>query len=125
MLRFLFSLVCGWLVALSSFAQADDSSYQSGTEMAAAHPDLVRDESGFYVSVPVDYKNPLRGQTKIYVHFQKPFRANLPTFAFFNGGPGQASHFPNVRSWKSLSDLRTLLRNSVRHHVRPFFPAAH
>lgn len=69
------------------------ANYQSGHFLCDnAEPELLSDEHGVYVSVPVDYAHPEAGSTEIYTYFEKTFDAQKPTLVFFSGGPGQPSH---------------------------------
>lgn len=67
--------------------------YKSGRTLCKENEKLISYQNGFYVEVPLDYKNPAKGKTPIYVWFEKGYNKNLPTVAHFTGGPGQTSHW--------------------------------
>ncbi|MFZ4404415.1 MAG: alpha/beta fold hydrolase [Pseudobdellovibrionaceae bacterium] len=69
--------------------------YKNGKQLLIENSEISGKENGFFVSVPVDYNDLTKGTTEIYVHFRSPYNPNLPTYAFFTGGPGQSSHFPS------------------------------
>lgn len=75
-----------------AFAQ---NGYKSGKALFAENAETSQKENGFFVNVPIDYKDPSKGFTEIYAHFRKPFNPALPTYVLFTGGPGQSSHFPS------------------------------
>lgn len=52
-------------------------------------------ENGNYIDLPLDYNNPKLGTISIYYYTLAPFDPLKPSFIFFQGGPGGASHFMN------------------------------
>ncbi len=73
----------------------DSSQYQSGRQLCESiYPKMLAHEKGFYTAVPLDYKNPAAGTTDVYAFFAGGvYDASLPTVIYFNGGPGQPSHW--------------------------------
>lgn len=55
--------------------------------------EAIRNEDGFFVDVPLDYNQPQSEKMKIYAYFKKAYNPLLPTMVFFDGGPGQTTHF--------------------------------
>jgi proline iminopeptidase len=70
------------------------NSYKSGKQLLAENQELAKAENGFYVTVPIDYQDHLKGTTDLYAYFRKTYDPKLPTYFLFTGGPGQSSHFP-------------------------------
>lgn len=65
----------------------------TGKEFCAKYAEQIAKEDGFEVMVPVDYENSKRGKTRIWAFFKSgPFKPELPTVIFLDGGPGGNSH---------------------------------
>lgn len=95
--RFRNGLICLFtssVILIGNFSIAGES-FKNGKEILAANSEIANSENGFFVKVPVDYKDSTKGITEIYAHFRNPFNPNLPTYVLFTGGPGQSSHFPS------------------------------
>lgn len=57
------------------------------------YKDVISEENGFKVTVPIDYKNPSKGTTEIFAYWAEgSYDPKLPTFIAFDGGPGGNSH---------------------------------
>src|SRR4051812_1794671 len=70
--------------------------YLSGHDLRYLNNELVEKERGFLVDVPLDYKDPERGYTQIYAHFDLPYDPALPTYLEFTSGPGIHSHYQHL-----------------------------
>lgn len=69
------------------------SAFTTGTEFCEKFKAVTGSEKGFQVSVPVDYSDSSKGTTEIHAFWAEGFYdPNLPTFIFFDGGPGGNSH---------------------------------
>lgn len=69
------------------------SGFITGTEFCEKFKDITSKENGFYVTVPVDYKDASKGQTQIWTYLTSgAFNPALPTVIFFDGGSGGNSH---------------------------------
>lgn len=66
--------------------------YLSGTKFCKEYYTITISEFGRYVTVPVDYADPSKGQLKIYVYTMKPFVESKPSYIYVDGGPGQNTH---------------------------------
>lgn len=77
------------LFALSDYSGCD---YVTPSQLMDSHKNLIEAEGGILTEVPLDYKNPNRGTTKIYSYFTTGFDPKKPTYVLFTGGPGQHSH---------------------------------
>lgn len=73
----------------------DANLYQSGRQLCeVTYVKMLPHEKGFYTTVPVNYKNPAAGTTDIYAFFAGGiYDQTKPTIIYFNGGPGQPSHW--------------------------------
>lgn len=70
------------------------ATYESGRTLCEkTYKPIVAHENGFYVTVPVDYANPSRGQTDIYAFFSGGYDPAKETLLYFTGGPGQTVHW--------------------------------
>lgn len=66
--------------------------YLSGRAFCDHYKELTSKEHGQFISVPRDYKRPHLGNIQIYAWTINPFRPELPTMIYVDGGPGQNSH---------------------------------
>lgn len=89
----LLGLILSFVMALYAPGFSAYAAYKSGHEVLADNLALANKENGFYVTVPVDYSDPLKGNTEVYAYFRNGYDSNLPTLAVFTGGPGQSAHF--------------------------------
>jgi proline iminopeptidase len=82
------------ILAISPALRAGEkAAYLSGKQLQEKFGDLTEQEHGFFVPVPIDYKDLSRGKTEIYAYFRgKPYDPSLPTYAYVHGGPGGNSH---------------------------------
>ncbi len=71
----------------------DKKNYASGKQVCSEGEALTGGENGGFVQVPYDYSKPEETKASIYYHLNDPFDPSLPTMIFFNGGPGETSHF--------------------------------
>lgn len=69
------------------------SEYVSGKALCALNPDLVKNEKGFHVEVPVNHQNPMGPKFDLYAWFQGDYKPERPTVAYLTGGPGLSSHW--------------------------------
>ncbi len=101
----------------TSQQQLTDATYQSedekkalskfikGTEFCEKYKSITSTESGFYVTVPVDYKDLAKGETKIWAYFTSGnFNPEMPTMIYFDGGSGGNSH-GSKRILKNFNEL--------------------
>lgn len=90
-------LLLSFLASQGLYAQLqipDASSYESGHKLCqVTNKEILQREVGTYIPVPVDYKDPSKGLTDIYAHFYGTYNPQWPTLIYFNGGPGQPSHW--------------------------------
>ncbi len=79
------------------FANETQKSYLSlfttGAEFCDKFKGIIEKENGFFISVPVDYLDFTKGTTEVFAYWAEGFYdPKLPTFLFFDGGPGGNSH---------------------------------
>lgn len=83
-----------------------EENYIAGEKLCAISSLEVQEEHGFFVQVPIDYKEPLKGSTSLYVHTNKPFRPEQPSLIFFDGGPGLPSHMDFIQDLPGWNIIR-------------------
>lgn len=108
MKNFLFVLlILSGSIAFGQFKIPDAVSYQNGRTLCeVTNKEIIQRQNGFFVPVPVDYNQPEKGQTEIYVHFYgQPFSAKKETLIYFNGGPGQPSHWGLFKTEPKFNQL--------------------
>ncbi len=67
--------------------------FLTGYEFCERYNSVIKNEKGFWVFVPVDYKDSHKGKTKIFAYWAGGFYdSELPTILEFDGGPGANSH---------------------------------
>ncbi|RYZ70094.1 MAG: alpha/beta fold hydrolase, partial [Proteobacteria bacterium] len=92
-LSFLFSASLA-SAAPAALALPTTATYESGRFLCEQkYSSIVAQEKGFYVTVPKDYKNPLKGTTEIYAFVQGGFDASRESLIYFSGGPGIPAHW--------------------------------
>ncbi|AUN97932.1 alpha/beta hydrolase [Bacteriovorax stolpii] len=83
--------LASFLLAGKTFGFTLNPVYKNGLEVCQEHTEERSGEFFRYTSVPVNYQNPLAGQTLIYSYLKKAFNPKLPSVIFFTGGPGVSS----------------------------------
>lgn len=77
----------------SEYEKSMLAKFKTGTEFCEKFKSITSTENGFYVSVPIDYKNLSKGTTQIWAYFTSgPFNPDRPTMIFFDGGSGGNTH---------------------------------
>lgn len=74
------------------------SPYVGGKVSYAAMKEFGLAPEGRFIEVPLDYKNPARGNFDMFYRLSPDFDPQKPTVLFFNGGPGSSSDSMNLHT---------------------------
>lgn len=88
--KFVFA-VLGLVITSQAFSFSLNFEFKDGQTVCNEMSEKIASEISKWVSVPVDYKNPLGEKTLIYTYTLKKFDANKPSLIYFVGGPGSSS----------------------------------